>query len=381
MIIHVDMDAFYASVEERDRPEIKGKPVAVGGTPEGRGVVAAANYKAREFGIHSAMPMARAKRLCKDLIILPARHDHYAEVSREIRAIFHRFTPLVEPLALDEAFLDVTASRRLFGTAPAIGRRIKQEIRSELKLTASVGVGPNKYVAKVASDLKKPDGLVVVDPQNVQPFLDPLPVSRLWGVGKVADGRLAEYGIRTIGQLRMMQPDFLEKLFGNWGEQLWKLSQGIDERPVVPDHEAKSISHETTFPEDLTDRIVLMEKLMELTDQVARRLRRNGLSGRTVQVKIRFTDFRTMTRSRKLKRPSHTTRDLWKTAAGLLNSNLPKTHPGIRLIGMGVQDLSSGLPHQRDLFDQAGDDRQKKIDEASDRIRDRFGDSILRRGA
>lgn len=375
------MDAFYASVEERDRPELKGKPVAVGGTPEGRGVVAAANYRAREFGVHSAMPMARALRLCKNLIILPARHNHYAEVSRQIRAIFHRFTPLVEPLALDEAFLDVTSSRRLFGTAPAIGRRIKQEIRSELNLAASVGVGPNKFIAKVASAIRKPDGFVVVDPRNVQPFLDPLPVSRLWGVGKVADQRLAEHGIRTIGQLRIMKGDFLETLFGNWGEQLFNLSHGKDDRPVVPDQDAKSISHETTFPEDLDDRETLREWMMELTDQVARRLRRNGLSGKTVQIKIRFSDFRTMIRSRSLKRATNLTRELWKTASGLLASNLSEHPPGVRLLGMGVYGLSSEQPAQGELFEDQEEDKQRRIDAASDKIRDRFGKSAIRRGS
>ncbi|HSG06331.1 MAG TPA: DNA polymerase IV, partial [Nitrospiria bacterium] len=257
---------------------------------------------------------------------------------------------------------------------------IKQEIRTELNLTASVGVGPNKFIAKVASDLKKPDGLVVVDPKHVQPFLDPLPVSRLWGVGKVADQRLGEYGIRTIGQLRRMKPDFLENLFGNWGEQLYNFSHGKDDRGVVPDHEAKSISHETTFPEDQSDLEALREWLMELTDQVARRLRRQGLSGKTVQIKIRFSDFRTMTRSRSLKRATNMTRELWKTASGLLTSNLSNVHPGVRLLGMGVQGLTADQPVQRELFDEGGEDRQRRIDEATDQIKERFGKSVIRRG-
>ena len=243
MILHVDMDAFYASVEERDRPELAGKPLIVGGTPDGRGVVAAANYVVRQFGVHSAMPTATALKLCPDAIVLSPRLDHYAEVSAEIREIFVRYTPLVEPLSLDEAFLDVTGSERLFGPAVEIAHRIRREIRQELRLVASVGVAPNKFLAKIASDLDKPDGLVVVDPDRVQEFLDPLSVGRIWGVGRVTGETFSWLGVQTIADLRQLSVETLRQHFGSSGEHFWKLAHGIDDRPVVPDRETKSISN------------------------------------------------------------------------------------------------------------------------------------------
>lgn len=288
MILHCDMDAFYASVEERDRPELVGKPVIVGGTPEKRGVVSAANYVARRYGVHSAMPAVTAHRLCPQGIYLPPRIDYYAEVSAQIRAIFERFTPLVEPLSLDEAFLDVTGSEHLFGPAVEIGRKIKQAIRQEIRLVVSAGVAPNKFLAKIASDLKKPDALVVVEPDKVQEFLDPLPVERLWGVGKQSSKVFQRLGIHTVGQLRQWPLDVLQARFGTSGEHLWKLAHGRDDRPVVREREAKSISHETTFEHDIADLEVLRAWLVDLTEQVGCRLRRHGLRGRTVQLKVRF---------------------------------------------------------------------------------------------
>jgi DNA polymerase-4 len=251
------MDAFYASVEERDRPELVGKPVIVGGTPEKRGVVSAANYVARRFGVHSAMPAITARRLCPQGIFLPPRIDYYAEVSSQIRDIFERFTPMVEPLSLDEAFLDVTGSEHLFGSAVEIGQKLKQMIRQEIRLVVSVGVAPNKFLAKIASDLKKPDALVVVEPDKVQEFLDPLPVERLWGVGKQGSKVFQRLGIRTIEQLRQYPLDILQSRFGSSGEHLWQLARGIDDRAVVPERDAKSISHETTFERDIADLEVL----------------------------------------------------------------------------------------------------------------------------
>jgi len=236
MILHVDMDAFYASVEERDRPDLRGRPVIVGGDAERRGVVSAANYAARRYGVHSAMPMATARRLCPHAVYLHPRIGYYAEIAEQIRAIFDRYTPLVEPLSLDEAFLDVTGSGALFGTAVEIGGRIKDEIRRELRLVASVGVAPNKFLAKLASDLEKPDGFVVVEPEGVQAFLDPLPVERLWGVGRVSSEALHRLGIRTVGQLRLWSCEALAARFGQAGQHLWQLAHGIDDRRVVPDH-------------------------------------------------------------------------------------------------------------------------------------------------
>ena len=377
MILHVDMDAFYASVEQRDRPELAGKPVIVGGDPRRRGVVSAANYLAREFGVHSAMPSATALRNCPQAVFLPPRLDHYARVSGQLREIFRRYAPLVEPLSLDEAFLDVAGSQQLFGSPADMGRKIKQEIRRELRLVASVGVAVNKFLAKIASDLDKPDGFVVVDPQRVREFLDPLPVGRLWGVGRVGNRSLQELGIRTIGQLRRLPVEVLRERFGGLGEHLWQLARGIDHRPVVPDHQAKSISHETTFEEDVGDPEVLRAWLLELTEQVARRLRRHALRGRTVQLKVRFGDFRTITRSRTLPEPSSVTGELWEAAAEMLDSRLPQQLPPVRLLGIGVSGLDSSGQTQRQLFDDGQRRRQAQLDAATDAIRDRYGRSAI----
>lgn len=380
MILHIDMDAFYASVEERDRPELAGRPLIVGGTPEGRGVVAAANYEARRYGIHSAMPAATARRFCSHAIFLPARHDYYAQVSRQIRGIFHRYTPLVEPLSLDEAFLDVTESEKLFGLSPTIGRRIKREIAEELRLVASVGVAPNKFLAKIASDLDKPDGFVVVDPDQVQNFLDPLPVGRLWGIGKLSDQRLQQMGISTIGELRQQPRKRLQQLFGKSGEHLWLLAHGLDDRQVVPDHVAKSISHETTFDTDIVEFEALRAWLLELTEQVCRRLRRHRLQGRTVQIKIRFADFKTITRARTIGEPSNITQELWQVASELLKKNLPSRHVGVRLLGVGVSGFEDTQQTQARLFDEDTRQKQGQLDAVADGVKDRFGEAALRRG-
>lgn len=380
-ILHVDMDAFYASIEERDNPALRGKPVIVGGDPSSRGVVSAANYVARRYGVHSAMPSSQAKRLCPDGIFLPVRMGHYAAVSREIQAIFMHYTPLVEPLSLDEAFLDVTESRTLFGNGEAIGRAIKREIADKLGLTASVGIAPNKFLAKIASDLDKPDGFVMVDPERVENFLEPLPVERLWGVGKAAAGVMRQLRIKTIGDLRRLPVETLEELFGKWGRRLWELARGLDDRPVVPDHQAKSLSHETTFEEDIGDPEVLRSWLLDLTEQVARRLRRHELKGRTVTVKVRFNDFRTITRSHTLPAPTDVTQQLWDITVQLLNAALRATTRPVRLIGMGVSGLETAEPVQASLFDAAGDDKQRQVDALADAIKDRFGNTALHRAS
>lgn len=378
-ILHVDMDAFYASVEERERPDLAGRPLVVGGRPEGRGVVAAANYAARRFGVHSAMPMATALRLCPQLVVLPVRIELYARVSQSIRGIFERYTPLIEPLSLDEAFLDVGGSERLFGPAPVIGRAIKEAIRTELGLTASVGVAPNKFVAKIASDLDKPDGFLVVSEDEVQGFLDPLPISRLWGVGRVTGERLGRWGIERIGQLRAQSREFMESRFGKGGLQLWELAHGRDPRRVEPEQQAKSISHETTFAADIADRGVLRAWLQHLTEQVAWRLRRHGLRGRTVEIKARSADFRTLTRSRTLPEPTDRTDVLWRAAAGLFDEKIPPEHLPLRLIGMGVSGFGAEEPSQTDLF-AAPVAGPTALDTAADRIRERFGERALQRG-
>ena len=291
-ILHVDMDAFYASVEQRDRPELRGQPVIVGGIA-GRGVVSAASYEARKFGVHSAMPMVTARRLCPHGVFLPVRMKHYAQVSRQIRDIFLTFMPLVEPLSLDEAFLDVRGCEGRFGATPEIGRAIKEQIRAETGLTASVGVAANKFLAKLASDHGKPGGFVVLPPEQVTDFLAPLPVGRIWGVGKKAEQRLHALGVRTIGQLAALPEGVLIDHFGEAGRNIGQLTRGQDDRSVMPDREAKSVSTETTFARDIGDRDVLRACLLDLVDHLASRLRQSGLHARTVDVKIRSSDFRT----------------------------------------------------------------------------------------
>ena len=381
MILHVDMDAFYASVEERERPSLVGQPVVVGGTAEGRGVVAAANYEARKYGVHSAMPSAVARRLCPQAVVIPPRIGFYSEISREIREIFDRYTPLIEPLSLDEAFLDVTASEALFGPAPEIALSIKKDIVTELELVASVGVAASKFIAKLASDLDKPDGLVVVEPGQEQTFLDPLPVGCVWGIGRASGEVFRGLGIHTIGELREYPLEALQGRFGRHGEQLWRLARGIDERAVVPDHEAKSISHETTFERDIDDDSILRSWMLELTEQVGRRLRRHQLRARTVQIKVRFDDFHTITRARSLKQPTDLTNELWALASGLLRTSRSRDRRAVRLLGMGANGLDDSRVMQEDLFDVDARKKQGRIDSVVDSVTERFGKSAMRRGS
>jgi DNA polymerase-4 len=303
----------------------------------------------------------------------------YAEISEQIGAIFHRYTPLVEPLSLDEAFLDVTGSEPLFGPSESIGRRIKQEIRDELRLVASVGVAPNKFLAKLASDLQKPDGFVVVEPSRVQEFLDPLPVSRLWGVGRVTERAFEKLYIRTIGQLRQMPGEILRDHFGSMGDHLWALAHGIDDRSVVPEREAKSISHETTFATDLEDPEVLRAWLLELSEQVGCRLRRHGLKGRTIQIKVRFDDFQTITRAQTFFEPTSVTQAIWQTAAQMFAERLPARPLRIRLLGVGVSGFETPRRTQLMLFPDEQHDRNSRLDQVTDQIRDKFGASSLQR--
>ena len=381
MIIHIDMDAFYASVEIRDNPALQGKPVLVGGSPKGRGVVAAASYEARKFGIHSAMPAAQAIRLCPQAVFVSPRMEHYVAISRQIREIFFRFTSLVEPLSLDEAFLDVGGSEKLFGAAPRIALQIKQVIKKELGLTASAGVAPNKFLAKVASDLEKPDGLVVVNEQDVQSFLDPLPIRRVWGIGPVTEKRFSGLGVSTIAGIRRLSRDDLRRQFGIQSDHFWRLSRGLDTRPVVSEHEARSISHENTFPVDIRDPETLQAWLQELAGQVAMRLRRLGIKGKTVQVKVRFSDFRTITRSRTLDEYSFSSKKIQDVARQLLESVLLDQFKPIRLLGVGVSNLGEGVVVQKILFDGEQENKHARIDETCDALKRKFGNGAVRTGA
>jgi DNA polymerase IV len=380
MILHVDMDAFYASVEQREQPDLAGQPVIVGGAAEGRGVVCAANYVARRYGIHSAMPMARAIKLCPQAVRINPRMEFYGKISQQIREIFHRYSPLVEPLSLDEAFLDVRGSQQLFGTAETIGRRIQTDISTELNLPASVGVAPNKFLAKLASDLEKPKGFVVVPSDTINEFLDPLEIERLWGVGRVTCEKLHGLGLRTIGQLRQRTPDWLQRNLGNVGQHLWNLASGIDDRSVVPSREAKSISHETTFATDIEDSELLRTWLLELTEQVAWRVRKQQLSARTIHLKLRYSDFHTITRSQSVESPTDVTDVFWRTVDQLFCERLPPRRLCVRLIGMGVSGFEPNRKQQQMLFGEETDGRLSQLDQVTDNIRARFGSKALKRG-
>ncbi|MBD3672695.1 MAG: DNA polymerase IV [Planctomycetaceae bacterium] len=380
-ILHVDMDAFYASIEQRERPELRNCPVVVGGSPQGRGVVAAASYEAREFGVYSAMPASRAYRLCPQAIFVKPRIAFYAEIGQQVRDILGTFTPLVEPLSLDEAFLDVTGTEKLHGSAIEIGRSIKQRIFEELQLVASVGIAPNKFLAKIASDHDKPDGFTIVPPDRIAEFLDPLPIRRLWGVGKQSESRLQAFGVETIGDLKRFPIDTLTSTFGEkMGRHLFRLCLGEDKRAVIPDHEAVSISHETTFAEDISDREILRAVLQQLTDQVARRLRRQAAKAGTVQLKIRYENFQTYTRSVSLPVPTDLTRELWEAVRGLFETRLPDRPLTVRLLGMGVTHLHRGKTHQTLLFGNSELKRDRQLDSVRDKIVKKFGVQGLQPG-
>lgn len=371
-ILHVDMDAFYASVEQRDNPELRGKPVVVGGVSN-RGVVAAASYEVREFGVRSAMPIREALRRCPDLIRVAPRMSRYKEVSAEIFGVFRQFTPLVEGLSLDEAFLDVTASHTLHGTGIDIARSIKQTINERTGLTASVGVAENKLVAKIASDLNKPDGLAVITADNCQEQLDPLPVSVIPGIGKHTLGRLHKVGIRTVVDLRLAHDRDLEPIFGRYARRTRDRAAGIDSRPVVPSREEQSISAEETFAQDLVDRSDMEKELLALAEITAQRLRKAELQAGTIQVKIRQADFQTFTRQKSLHPPINSTDQIYHMARTLLGTWLGR-NPGarIRLLGVGGSKLSPA--EQRDLFADEQGSTDNPVDKAVDNIRDRFGD-------
>jgi DNA polymerase-4 len=375
------MDAFYASVEQRDDPSLKGKPVAVGG-PAPRGVVSAASYEAREYGVHSAMPMAKALKLCPQLIVPPLRMDKYAQISRQVFEIFHAFSPLVEPLSLDEAFLDVSGSERLQGSPRSVARAIKARVKSDLDLVVSVGLAPNKFLAKIASDLGKPDGLVVVDPDAVEAFLNPLPVSRVFGVGKVTQKGLHDLGIDTIGELAEFPRALLRKRFGEMGDQLWSLSRGIDDRAVEPERAPKSIGHEDTFTEDLEDTAELEQILLEQADRVARRLRKGGWVARVVVLKAKTHTFELFTRRRSLQRPTSDGDVLARTAQALF-ARLQRTKGPLklRLTGVTAAELSQSEAPRQLTFDEPEHAAKDKLAEALDSITDRFGKPMLMRAS
>ncbi|QNN24583.1 DNA polymerase IV [Planctomycetales bacterium ZRK34] len=378
VILHVDMDAFFASIEQLDDPSLRGRPVLVGYDGP-RGVVAAASYEARPFGCHSAQPMSIAKRMCPQAVIVPGRGSRYREVSKRLFEIFDRFSPLVQPLSVDEAFLDATGTQRLFGPPEELAATLKQIIRDELELTASVGVAPNKFLAKLASDMDKPDGLTVIEPERVLEVLDKLPIGRMWGIGKVTESKLIQRGVNTIGDLRRMPPEWMKDRFGADAERYANLCRGIDDRPVMPDSQAKSISHEHTFDTDIPDPDAVRRVLLDQVEQVARRVRRHEFKAKSVTLKIRFGDFQTITRSQSLDHPTDSTDELWAAARAIFDRWASASFSPVRLIGMAAGSLTQG-EGQLDLFGNDESDRRRAVDAATDAITTRFGKRAIRRG-
>lgn len=374
-IIHVDMDAFYASVEQHDRPELRDRAVIVGGLGP-RGVVSAANYIARRSGVHSAMPMGQARRLCPQAEFIRPRPSRYREVSGQVFEVFLGVTPLVEGLSLDEAFLDVTGSTRLFGSIEDIGKKLKTDILAATGLTASVGMAHNKFLAKLASDADKPNGFVVIEPGTARAFLDPMPIGRLWGIGRKTEPRLRAIGILTIGQLRKADPGLLEPVLGNRTGHYQRLAAGLDDREVVPSRPDKSISHEVTFDQDIESREQLISEIQYQADRVARRLRKQHLLARTVSVKIRDSGFSTATRSRSMIAGSNSSATIYRMARALFEKwRTEHLNTPVRLIGVGTSNFED-----EPSPGEQSDTRDRKLDRVLDGIRDRFGEEQITHG-
>ncbi|HEX6867240.1 MAG TPA: DNA polymerase IV [Candidatus Limnocylindrales bacterium] len=374
-ILHVDLDAFFAAVEQRDRPELRGRPVIVGGDPRGRGVVSAASYEARRFGVHSAMSLREAVRRCPDGVFLPVDGRRYQQASRDVMTVLRRYTPQVEPISIDEAFLDVTASFALFGDGESIARAIKSAVHEDVGLTVSVGVATTKLVAKIASDLRKPDGLVVVAPGDEAAFLAPLPISRLWGVGEKTAVALGEYGVRTIGDLAALPPDVVVRRFGKHGGSLVARARGVDADPVHEGDPAKSVGHEHTFDADTSDPEVIERTLLAMADGVSGRLRSAGVRASTIAVKIRDSSFRTITRQRTLPEPTDLTEPIFRVALDLARPEVR----GLRVRLLGVSASNLGEREQLGMFPD-DDPRRRAAIEAADALRRRYGSDAVTRG-
>jgi DNA polymerase-4 len=374
-ILHLDMDAFFAAVEQRDNPQLRGRPLLIGHDGP-RGVVATASYEARPFGCHSAQPMVTAKRLCPQAMVVPVNGERYAEASERMFAILEEFSPLIEPLSIDEAFIDLAGTQRLLGDPVSVAKRLRARISAELKLTASVGVAPNKFLAKLASDMDKPDGLTVIRPEDIDRVLPPLPVRRLWGIGRVTAEKLAKMGIRTIGDLRGQDMAWLQRQFGSEAQRYFDLSRGIDTRLVVPDGEAKSIGHEQTFEVDVTDANEVRRVLLDQVEQVARRLRKSGLHARGISVKIRYGDFKTINRSKTFASATDATAEIWQAARETFDS---WSFQPVRLIGVSAERLGK-TQGQMNLFVDEAKERHKKLDGVADKINAKYGNRTICRG-
>jgi DNA polymerase-4 len=371
------MDAFYASVEQLDNPELKGKPVIVGGRSM-RGVVSAASYEARKYKIHSAMPIAQAKKLCSHGVFLPVRMKRYKEISNRVFSIFQKYTPLVEPLSLDEAFLDVTGSSKLFGTAENIAEQIRKQVFQEIGLTISAGVASSKLVAKIASDINKPDGLTIVPAGCETEFLAPLPIKNLWGVGKKTQEALTLLGVHTIGDIAGLSLELLEQKFGTHGKSLHFASLGLDNRDVETEHETKSVGHEFTFDADLAEMEAIRRELLELAVMVAKRLRRYQLQGRTITLKVKYHDFRQVTRSMTIKQHIADSKRIYEEVLQLLEKTDAGQKP-IRLLGISVSGLKleSGSNQQFLFQEMQTGEKREKINKALDTIQEKFGSTSI----
>ena len=378
VIVHVDMDAFFASVEQLHHPEWRGKPVIVGADPRegrGRGVVSTASYEARKYGIHSAMPISKAYRLCPHGIYVAPHGKLYSDYSKQIFEILYHFTPIVEILSIDEAFLEVTGSLHLFNSIENLGKEIKKQIFEVTKLTASLGIAPNKSIAKIASDFIKPDGLTIVFQEDIQKFLDPLPITKLFGVGKKMHEILQHLGINTVKDLCNYPKAFLEDKFGEMGAHIYNMARGIDDRRVQIDGEIKSISHETTFETDLVDEEHLNNTMLHLAAKVGQRLRKRNLKGKTIQLKIRFDDFTTFTRRKTLVNYTHLTDDIYKIGLKMLKEFYPLEKP-IRLIGIGVSHIIDEKGMQISLWD-IQNEKKLALEKIMDQIQEKFGKSAI----
>ncbi|NLM38311.1 MAG: DNA polymerase IV [Firmicutes bacterium] len=372
------MDAFFAAIEQLDNLAYRGKPVIVGGLPHERGVVSTCSYEARKYGVRSAMPLREAARRCPHGIFVPGRMQRYWEVSAAIMKLLREYTPMVEPLSCDEAFLDVTGSEQLFGPAEAIARQIVDRIAAELQLSASVGVAPNKFLAKLASDLEKPGGFVVVREEDALSFLAPLPIARIWGVGPKTTAQLQKMGLKTIGDLQALTLTYLRDSLGDLGIHLYWLARGIDDRPVETGTVVKSIGHETTFQEDTDDREFLAEILWHLSEKVARRLRRKGLVGKVITIKLRDQDFQTITRRTTLYQATDFEEVIYQTALQLAEANAWGAKP-LRLIGVSVSALQARENSQAPLFAESAETDLRALHQTLDRIRERFGEDAITR--
>lgn len=379
-IMHCDLDAFFASVEQLDNPSLRGKPVVVGGSIHSRGVVSTCSYEARKFGIRSAMPVAQAYRLCPRAVFLPVNMQRYLEISKQVFTILSRYSPIMEVISIDEAFLDISGCFRLFGSPEKIGCLIKEQVYSELGLTISVGISYNKFLAKLASDMDKPDGLCIITESQALKILRPLPVSKIWGVGEKTEQRLNKLGIKTIGDIQDLPPGWLEDKIGSAGRLFWELAHGIDKRAVEPEHERKSIGREETFPEDINDIVYLEKLIVQFAAELCRKLRQEGLLAGSVTIKLRDSNFKTITRSKTIT-PCNSDIIVTRIASDLLHHSYKNKQP-LRLFGLSLGHLSPVINlEQGSLFESQSNADYKAIDQLMDEIRDRFGPGAINRAS